>query len=213
MMQVVSLNVGLPRTVTYNGEAVETGIYKSPVAGRVMLHSENLVGDRQADLRVHGGPDKAVYAYPFEHYSFWSETLQRNDLSYGQFGENFTTQGLLEADILIGDVFQIGSAVLQISQPRMPCFKLGIKMGDPTFVKRFTKERRSGFYFRVLAEGEVGAGDEIVRLERGPNPNISVPTIYHLWLDDADPDLVQQAADLAPLANGWREWFAEQLAK
>ncbi len=211
-MQVLSVNVGLPRVLEYKGETVETGIFKSPVEGRVMLHSENLVGDRQADLRVHGGPDKAVYGYPYEHYPFWANTLGRDDLTYGQFGENFTTTGLLEDDLLIGDVFRMGEAVLQISQPRMPCFKLALRMNDATFVKQFTKARRSGFYLRVLETGEVGAGDEITRIERGPNPNISVLTIYHLWLDDADPDLMQQAAQLEPLAPNWREWFAEQVA-
>jgi MOSC domain-containing protein YiiM len=158
-MEIVSINVGLPREVSWKGKTVSTGIYKSPVEGPVKLTTLNLDGDGQADLSVHGGPDKAVYAYPAEHYGFWREELSDSELSWGAFGENFTTQGLLEEDLNIGDTFRIGSAVVRVSQPRMPCYKLGIRLGRADIVKRFLASRRSGFYLSVLEEGTVQAGD------------------------------------------------------
>lgn len=212
-MQIVSINVGMPRNVEYRGQQVSTGIYKSPIEGRVMLHVKNLVGDGQADLKVHGGPDKAVYAYPHEHYAFWQAETGRDDFEYGQFGENFTTTGLLEDDVCIGDRFQVGEAIVEVSQPRMPCFKLGIKMGDSTFVKQFAKARRSGFYFRVIQTGEVGAGDTLTLLQRGENPMMTVKMLTHLYFDDAEPELLQQAAELSTLPQAWRDYFAEQLQR
>jgi len=160
-MKLISVNVSKPREVVARGRAVTTGIFKAPVAGRVRLGRLNLEGDGQADLRVHGGPDKAVYAYPFENYDYWKRELGRSDLAYGQFGENLTVEGMLEGEVYIGDVFKVGSALLQISQPRFPCYKLGIRMGSSGFPKRFLASGRSGFYLRVLEEGEVGAGDPI----------------------------------------------------
>ena len=158
-MKLVSVQVGRPRTVRWRGKAVSTGIYKEPVAGRIMLRRNNLDGDRQADLTVHGGLDKAVYVYPSEHYPIWQAELPGMRLPYGIFGENFTTEGLDESSVHIGDQFRIGGALVEVTQPRMPCYKLGIRFGRPDMPKRFHASGRCGFYLAVLQEGEVGAGD------------------------------------------------------
>ena len=158
-MKLLSLQVGRPRTVRWRGKAVTTGIYKQPVEGRLMLKLFNLEGDEQADLTVHGGRDKAVYVYPSEHYPFWREEYPDLQFTHGWFGENFTTEGLDERTVRIGDRFRIGSALVVVTQPRMPCFKLGIRLGKPDAVKRFHASGRCGFYLGVLQEGEVGAGD------------------------------------------------------
>ena len=172
-MKLLSLNLSLPITVQHNDDLVTTGIFKTPVARRVPLHTLGLEGDGQADLSVHGGVDKAVYLYPSEHYLYWQNTLGRDDLTPGQFGENFTVEGLLETEIHVGNVFCIGTAVIQITQPRYPCYKLGLKMGRKDFLKLFTHSEFSGFYARVLEEGEVAAGDEIERIRESPgNPTI-----------------------------------------
>src|SRR5689334_22916200 len=165
-MKIISLNVGLPRLVLRNGEPVSTGIFKEPVSGRVMLRTLNLDGDRQADLSVHGGPYKAVYVYPSEHYSFWEEELDSPNLPRGMFGENFTTMGLFETEISIGDKFQVGSAEVMVTQPRMPCFKLALRFGRSDMLKRFLASQRTGFYLSVLKEGEVIAGDEVLLIEK-----------------------------------------------
>ena len=146
-MKIVSVNVGRPRLVMRNDEQVSTGIFKEPVAGRVMLRTLNLDGDRQADLTVHGGPEKAVYLYPSEHYAFWKRELPDMDLPWGMFGENFTTEGMFEGEINIGDSFRIGSAEVMVTQPRMPCYKLGIRFGRTDIIKRFLASERTGFYF------------------------------------------------------------------
>lgn len=158
-MKLVSVQVGRPRRVRWRGKTVTTGIYKEPVAGRIMLRRFNLDGDQQADLTVHGGRDKAVYVYPSEHYSVWRTELPGTDLPYGIFGENFTTEGLDESSVYIGDRFTIGDAVVEVTQPRLPCYKLGIRFGRPDMPKRFHASGRCGFYLAVLQEGEVGAGD------------------------------------------------------
>lgn len=168
-MKLVSVQIGRPRTVQWRGKRVPTGIYKEPVASRIMLYRFNLDGDGQADLTIHGGPDKAVYVYPVEHYVSWSHELERTDLTFGQFGENFTVEGMLEETVCIGDQFRVGGAVVAVTQPRQPCYKLGIKMTDPRFPKLFLASGRTGFYVRVLKEGEVGTGDEIYRILRGPD--------------------------------------------
>ncbi len=162
-MQLLSLNTSLPQTIQIKGQTFTTGIYKTPVAGRLRLHHLGLESDGQADLRVHGGVDKAVYLYPHEHYTHWQEVVGR-DLPFGQFGENFTVQGLLETEVHPSDVFRVGTAVIQITDPRYPCFKLAIKMERRDFPKHFLRSEFSGFYARVLEEGEVGAGDTIERL-------------------------------------------------
>ena len=164
-MKLISVNVGLPRIVRSNGEPVSTGIFKEPVAGRVVLRSLNLDGDRQADLSVHGGPSKAVYVYPSEHYDYWKRELPEMELPWGMFGENFTTAGLFESELNIGDKFRVGSAVVMVTEPRMPCYKLGIRFNRSDIIKRFLASGRTGFYFAVLQEGEVGVGDPIELIE------------------------------------------------
>lgn len=172
-MRVVSVNVGGPREVEWHGHIVETSIWKLPVEGRVHAAGINLAGDLQSDRTVHGGASKAVYVYPSEHYEFWRGELPEMNLPWGAFGENLTTEGLLENEVLIGDVMRIGSAEFGVTQPRMPCFKLGIRFGDDRMVRRFWLSRRSGFYFTILREGDVGAGDEIEIVRRGPGLSIA----------------------------------------
>jgi len=177
-MRLLSVNVGLPREVLWRGRAVATGIWKAPVAGPVVLRTTNLDGDRQADLSVHGGPRKAVYVYPSEHYAHWRAELPEADLAvWGAFGENFTTAGLLEEEVAIGDRFRVGTAEVQVTQPRMPCFKLGIKLGDPGMVERFLHSGRPGFYLSVLREGVVEAGDAFELL----GPKDGGPTIAQVF--------------------------------
>jgi MOSC domain-containing protein YiiM len=171
--RVVSVNVGFPREVLWNLRKVSTGIFKEPVAGRVRVRRLGLVGDRQADLTVHGGPEKAVYAYPSEHYHYWRTELNR-PLPWGMFGENLTTEGLLEDAVHLGDKLRIGSAAMAVTRPRFPCYKLGIKFGSMNMVRRFQASGRSGFYLSVLEEGEIASGDEIEVISREEsNPTIS----------------------------------------
>ena len=165
-MKILSVNVGLPREVPWQGKLVTTGIFKEPVNGAVALRTLNLDGDRQADLTVHGGVDKAVYAYPSEHYLFWRTELPGVDLPWGMFGENFSTAGLREEDVYIGDRFRIAEAEVMVTEPRMPCFKLGLKFGRADMIKRFLASRRTGFYFAVMREGMVAAGNAIELIGR-----------------------------------------------
>ena len=167
-MRLVSVNVGLPRTVTLMRRSVLTAFFKEPVSGAIPLSSLGLQGDTQADPKVHGGPAKAVYLYPFEHYAHWSAVLGRTDLTPGAFGENFTTEGLLETDVRIGDVFAVGSAKLQVTKPRRPCAKLGLRMGSMNFVRVFAAAGRTGFYLSVVEEGSVEKGDAITRIATDP---------------------------------------------
>ena len=203
--RVVSLNISPGRKVEYNGQVVGTGIFKEPVEGRVMAGRRTLEGDRQVDLRYHGGEHKAIYAYPHEHYPTWAGELGRDDLSFGQFGENLTTEGLLETTVHIGDRFRVGGAVLEVTQPRVPCFKIGIKMGDPSFPKRFLQSMRSGFYLRVIEEGEIGAGDAIERIEIGPE-RMSIHALYHLrFRDPQNRDEIRRALSIPALSKEWRK--------
>ena len=208
MMKLLSINVSKPKPITYNGKIIHTGIFKEPVSGTVMLKENNIEGDGQGDLKVHGGTYKAIYGYPYEHYSHWKNELDRDDLSYGQFGENLTVAGMLEEEIHIGDVFQIGSDVkLQITQPRVPCFKLGYKMELPEFPKQFLESRRVGFYFRVLAEGEITAGDTISRIE-SPSEQMSVNEILNLrFFDTNNHELIEKARKLPALSPSWKKDF------
>ncbi len=208
--QVVSVNVGLPRSVVWKGRTVGTGIFKEPVAGRVAIRRLNLDGDRQADLTVHGGPEKAVYAYPAEHYSFWQEQFPQMDLPWGMFGENLTIEGLDES-IHIGDHFQVGTAHLMVTQPRMPCYKLGIKFRRDDILKRFLRSGLTGFYFAVLKEGEVAAGDSIRLLHRDEH-QVQVADITRLYRDDKhNIDLLRRALAVEALAESWRDYFLERL--
>jgi MOSC domain-containing protein YiiM len=210
-VKLVSLNVGLPREAPWNGSTVATAIFKTPVDGPVQLRRLNLDGDRQADLKVHGGPEKAVYAYPSEHYDFWRHELPGTELPWGAFGENFTTQGMLENTTHIGDSFRVGGTVVTVTQPRMPCYKLGIKFGRNDIIRRFLASRRTGFYFSVVQEGEVRAGDEIKLLARDEN-RISVADIVELYVGyEPDAGLLQRAVRLEALPVDWRDYFRQRL--
>ncbi|HZR04627.1 MAG TPA: MOSC domain-containing protein [Candidatus Udaeobacter sp.] len=210
-MKLFSVNVGLPREIEWKGKTVRTSIFKSPVPGRVRVAQLNLDGDQQSDLSVHGGIDKAVYAYPSEHYPFWRQELPGIDLPSGAFGENFTTTGLLEETVRIGDRFRIGSAEFVVTQPRMPCFKLGIRFNRPDIVKRFLQSGRSGFYFAVLKEGEVTAGDSIELLEQDGH-GITVTDVVNLYGRDAtDQDLMHRVSELPSLPKSWRDYFRTRL--
>ena len=212
-MKLISVNVGLPRVVMSNGDQVSTGIFKEPVAGRVMLRTLILDGDRQADLSVHGGPSKAVYAYPSEHYDYWKRELPQMELPWGMFGENFTTAGLLEAELNIGDKFRVGSAILMVTEPRMPCYKLGIKFGRPDIVKRFLASERTGFYFAVLQEGEVGASDPIELVERSKD-SLTVGDVTGLYSHEKhNVGLLRRAIEVGTLPESWRNYFQNRLQK
>ena len=208
--QLTSVQVGVPRTVSQNGKEVSTGIFKFPVPGRVRVHALDLEGDQQADLRVHGGPDKAVYGYPSEHYPFWRTQLPGVELPRGAFGENLTTAGLLESDVHIGDRFSIGTAELVVTQPRLPCFKLNLKFNREDMVQRFLASHRTGFYFRVLREGELGAGDEIISTHRDQN-RVSILDIMHLYLGESQSsELRNRALQAEYLTPSWRKEFSER---
>ncbi len=206
-MKVVSLNVGLPRQVPWKGEVVTTGIFKEPVAGRVTMRTLNLDGDRQADLMVHGGPNKAVYLYPSEHYEFWRQELPEMELAWGVFGENITSEGLLEEDVYIGDRFRIGSAEVVVTQPRFPCYKLGLRFGDDDMLRRFLASRRSGIYVAVTREGEVGPGDRIELISRDPH-RVTVTNMVDLYVQDRNNvELLRRAVQVAALPDDWRNRF------
>lgn len=211
-MKLLSINVSKPKPIQYDGKTIRTGIFKEPVSGTVMLREKNIDGDGQGDLRVHGGTYKAIYGYPFEHYTHWQQELQRDDLTYGQFGENLTLEGLLEEKVRIGDVFQIGSTVkLQITQPRVPCFKLAYKMGLPEFPKQFLESRRVGFYFRVLEEGEITAGDTIACVET-VSESMTVTEIVNLrYFDRDNHEKIAQARKLRALSPSWKRDFTKIL--
>jgi MOSC domain-containing protein YiiM len=215
-MKVVSVNVGLPREVTWHGHAVTTGIFKQPVAGRVALRKLNLEGDQQADLTVHGGEYKAVYCYPFEHYDYWKAQLPEQQLPIGMFGENFTTEGLLEDATHLGDRFSVGSAEVVVTQPRLPCYKLGARFGCDDMVKRFLASRRTGFYVAVTHEGEVGAGDEIKDISRDEN-RVSIAEIVRLYVaknyKDTDVEVIRRAMQVASFPESWKGHFEELLAR
>ena len=212
-MKLLSLNVALPRLVEYNGEPVATGIFKEPARGPIMLRTLNLDGDRQGDLSVHGGISKAVYGYPSEHYEFWQTELPEMDLPYGMFGENFTTEGLFEDKLNVGDRFRIGKAEVMVTEPRLPCYKLGIKFGRVDIIKRFLHSRRTGFYFAVLKEGEVKAGDEIELLSRDEN-EITISDITRLYaFEKGDRETLRRVVKLGALSESWREYFVNRLQK
>jgi ferredoxin-NADP reductase/MOSC domain-containing protein YiiM len=210
-MKVVSLNVGLPRTVQWKGKAVSTGIFKTPVSGRIRLRSLNFDGDRQADLSVHGGPDKAVYVYPIEHYDYWKGEFPNIALPLGIFGENLTIDGLDENALRIGDRFRIGSAEVAVTQPRLPCYKLGLRFGRDDIVKRFLASGRLGFYVRVISEGDIAAGDEALLIERASD-SLPLSEIARLYAHDKD-DLegLQRIVRIAALPDDWREFFQERI--
>ena len=202
-MRVLSINVGLPRRIETSAGPVVTSIFKSPVEGRVALRAYNLAGDRQSDLRVHGGPNKAVYLYPFEHYSYWAQQLPTADLSWGAFGENLTTEGITEETAHIGDQFRIGSAIVQVAQPRMPCYKLALRFGRSDMVRRFWESGLSGIYFSIVEEGELEAGDAITLVAKDPD-EVKVADVVRLYRGEtADSELLDRALR-APLHGSWK---------
>ena len=215
-MKLVSVNVGLPREVTWHGKIVTTAIYKQPVEGRVPLHKLNLNGDRQGDLTVHGGEHKAVYCYPVEHYVYWKKELPGRDLPLAMFGENFTTEGLVENSVHLGDQFSVGSAEVVVTQPRLPCYKLGIRFQADDMVKRFLASARTGFYLAITREGEVGSGDNIKLMARDPHA-VPVSEITRLYVAKryAADDLasVRRALQVAALPENWKAYFRDRLAK
>lgn len=212
-MELISINVSQPKTINYQDNAIVTGIFKTPINGTVKLTKLNLEGDGQADLKVHGGVNKAIYVYPFEHYDFWKNELNRNDFSYGQFGENFTILGVLEDQIHMGDIFKIGSAVLEVTQPRMPCYKLGIKMQLATFPKKFLKSGRSGFYMKVLEEGEVKA-KESFEITHTNDKDLTVRDLWHLvFFDPENTEDAIRALKLPSLGPEWRQPLEQRLVK
>jgi len=213
-MKLISVNVSKPKSVETPDGTMRTGIYKVPVPGRVRAGRLNLEGDGQADLRVHGGVDKAVYAYPAEHYGIWKRELGREDLPFGWFGENLTVEGMLEDEVRIGDVFRIGTALLQVSQPRTPCHKLEFRSGVPGFARRFVLSGRSGFYLRVLEEGEVGAGNFVERIGRDPVP-LSVREVNDLAYSEKNDDLeaLGRAVRIESLTPSWRKRFQQRLSR
>ena len=213
-MKLASVNVGLLREVTWHGINVATGIFKEPVEGRVRLRKLNLDGDRQADLTVHGGKDKAAYCYPLAHYDYWKRELPGRELPPASFGENFTTEGLLEDSTHIGDQFSIGSAEVMVTQPRLPCYKLGIRFQSDDMVRRFLASGRTGFYFAVTREGEVGAGDEIRAIARDREA-VPVSEITRLYIakryGDDDLSSVRRVLRVAALPGSWKEYFRDRL--
>jgi len=211
-MKIVSLNVGLPRTLEYANTEVTTSIFKSAVPGPLLLRRMNLDGDLQSDLTVHGGKNKAVYAYPSEHYDYWRRQLPDVEFTWGNFGENFTTEGLLEENAFIGDQFRIGAAAVRVAQPRLPCFKLGIRFGRADMVKRFLLSRRSGVYFSVVQEGMVAVGDTFERIHEDKR-RISIADINRAYDHPQENlDLVRRIVDLEVLPGGLHAEFSEVLA-
>ena len=193
---------------------VSTAIFKEPVEGPVRVARLNLDGDGQADLTVHGGPTKAIYAYPSEHYEFWRRELPGTQLEWGRFGENLTTEGLDEESVSIGDRFRVGTARLVVTEPRMPCFKLGLRFGDPKMIKRFLQSQRTGFYFGVDEEGQVEAGDSIELLEKNPESDLRVQEVTRLYTTDRDNrELLRKAIETEVLPESWRGYFVHRVQK
>ena len=210
-MKVLSVNVGQPREVVVDDRLVRTSIFKSPVTGRIPIRNNNLAGDAQSDLSVHGGRAKAIYAYPHEHYTFWREQLPDVDLRPGHFGENLTIEGLLEENVHVGDRLKMGSAELLVTQPRLPCYKLGIRFGRADMVKRFLASRRTGFYLSVAVEGDLGPGDTIEVLDRQPAA-ISIPELLRMYLKEGVASgRIREVIAIPVLSDAWRAELQKQL--
>jgi len=210
-MKLISVNVGLPREINVGGKTVRTSIWKDPVEGRVRVSTLNLDGDRQSDLTVHGGVDKAVYVYPIEHYSYWAAQLPEVMLPMGMFGENFSAEGILEDQIRIGDRLRIGSAEFMVTQPRMPCYKLGIRFNRRDIVKHFLRSQRTGFYLAVLREGDVGEGDKIDFIDQ-QKTGVTITDIVSLYSTDAhNQELLRRATEVPALPQSWKDYFRERL--
>jgi MOSC domain-containing protein YiiM len=211
MPKILSVNISLPKEIDFEGQKITTGIFKEPVDRGVILRTLNLDGDRQADLTVHGGPDKAVYAYPIEHYEYWNKVFPTIEMPNGMFGENFTTEGLMEGEVRIGDVFRIGLSEVIATQPRMPCYKLGVKFGRMDVLRKFLASGRSGIYFKVSKEGEVRAGDTIEQIGKDTN-RITISDIVRLYSSEKeDIESMRRAVKVEALPEGWKHHFFEQI--
>ena len=207
------MNVALPKEIDFEGQRLTTGIFKEPIEGRIRIRTLNLDGDRQADLSVHGGPDKAVYAYPVEHYEYWHSVYPDLALPNGMFGENLTVEGLIESKINVGDVFRMGSATVIATQPRMPCYKLGVKFGRMDVIKKFLASGRSGIYFKVSKEGEVEKGDSIDQITKDSN-RITISDIVRLYsIEKGDLQTMRRAVKVNALPKGWKRYFLEQIQR
>src|SRR5262252_5339738 len=200
--KVLSINVGLPRAFEYNGRLARSAIWKSAVAGRVAARGVNLAGDDQADRRAHGGPDKAVYAYAVEDLGWWAQQIGR-PLQYGEVGENLTTEGIAVNEALVGERWAIGTTVLEVSEPRVPCWRLGVRMNDKLFPRRFTEALRPGAYLRILVEGHVGAGDDIQVIER-PDHDLTIRDVFRIYTRDRAE--VERLLTVPRMSDSWRRW-------
>ena len=211
MPRLLSVNVGLPRDVMWNGVSVRSAVWKSPVPGRQMVRKLNVAGDGQADLAGHGGEQRAVLVYQMDSYRYWEKLLGRNDFTFGQFGENFTVDGLADIEVCIGDRYRIGSAEFEVTQPRVTCYRVGIRMNEPRMPALLVAHHRPGFYFRVLQEGEVGAGDDIVKTADGPE-QISVAEVDALlYLPGHSREQLERALQIPALSRGWQTSFQAML--
>ena len=211
MPRLLSINVGLPRDVTWNGKMVHTAVWKSPITGRRMVRKLDIDGDAQGDLAGHGGEQRAVFVYQMDSYHYWERFLGRNDFVYGQFGENFTVEGLPDNEVCIGDRYRIGSAVFEVSQPRVTCYRVGIRMNEPRMAALLVEHRRPGFYFRVLQEGEVGVGDDIVKITDGPERLTVAEIDALLYLPGHSREQLQRALQVPALSKGWQSSFQAML--
>ena len=211
MARLLSLKVGLPREVTWNGRTVRTAIWKLPVAGRRMVRKLNVDGDGQADLAGHGGEQRAVFVYQMESYHYWEHFLGRSDFMFGQFGENFTVEGLADNEVCIGDQYRIGDAIFEVTQPRVTCYRLGIRMNEPRMPSLVVAHRRPGFYFRVLREGEIGAGDDIAKIADGPERMTVADIDGLLYLPGHSREQLARALRIPALSQGWQASFQVML--
>src|SRR5271168_4306671 len=207
MPQLLSVNVGLPRDVTWNGMTVRTAIWKSPIEGRRMVRRLDIDGDAQGDLAGHGGEHRAVLVYQMDSYRYWERELKRHEFALGQFGENFTVEGLADNEVSIGDRFRIGTALFEVTQPRVTCYRVGMRMDEPRMAALLVEHRRPGFYLRVLEEGEVGAGDEIVKVAEGPERLSVAAADALLYLPGPAKEALERALRIPALSPGWKSSF------
>ena len=211
MPRLLSVNVGLPRDVIWNGKTVRTSVWKSPVTGRRIVRKLDIDGDAQADLAGHGGEHRAVFVYQMDSYHYWERFLGRNDFTFGQFGENFTVEGLPDNEVCIGDCYRIGSAEFEVTQPRVTCYRVGIRLNEPRMPALLVEHHRPGFYFRVLKEGEVGAGDDIVKIADGPEKMSVADVDALLYLPGHSSEQLQRALRIPALSKGWQGSFQAML--
>ena len=211
MPRLLSVNVGLPRDVTWNGKTVRTAVWKSPVNGRRMVRKLDIDGDAQADLAGHGGEHRAVFVYQMDSYRYWERFLGRNDFTFGQFGENFTVEGLPDNEVCIGDRYRIGGAEFEVTQPRVTCYRVGIRMNEPRMPALLVAHHRPGFYFRVLQEGEVGAGDDIAKIADGPERMSVADVDALLYLPGHSSEQLQRVLRIPALSKGWQSSFQAML--